>query len=191
MRAVLEARSPGIDAIAGTGERVPLPDASADLVTVSSAWHWLDPDRAVPELARLLRDDGRLALVWTSRRRHAWFAELDLESLGLREDMPGRSRERRHREVHLPENSPFTGIEVASFAASRPMSKPDLVAMLGTYSQVINAEPDVRRRVMDAAREAVEVRFPAVDIVEVPVATHVWRAERTPRQRGSVAVPPG
>lgn len=46
MRAVLAARSPGVRALAGRGEAIPVPDASADGVFVSSAWHWLDPARA-------------------------------------------------------------------------------------------------------------------------------------------------
>src|ERR1700690_3472885 len=66
MRAVLEARSPGVRALAGKGEAIPLPDASADGVFVSSAWHWMDPDLAVPEIGRVLRDGGRFGLIWTS-----------------------------------------------------------------------------------------------------------------------------
>ena len=79
MRAVLQARSPGVRVMAGTGEAIPLPDASADGVFVSSAWHWMDPDRAVPEIARVLRDGGRFGVIWTSRDRGSgWLREFDL-----------------------------------------------------------------------------------------------------------------
>src|ERR1700677_1419168 len=60
MRAVLAAKSPDVRAVAGRGEAIPLSEASADGVFVSSAWHWLDPDLAVPEIARVLRDGGRV-----------------------------------------------------------------------------------------------------------------------------------
>jgi SAM-dependent methyltransferase len=77
MRAVLAARSPGIRVLAGKGEAIPLPDASADAVFASSAWHWMDPDQAVPEVARILRDGGRFGVIWTSRdRRVDWVREL-------------------------------------------------------------------------------------------------------------------
>jgi len=49
MRAVLTARSPGVQVLAGRGEAIPLSDDSADAVLVSSAWHWMDPDAAASE----------------------------------------------------------------------------------------------------------------------------------------------
>ena len=69
MREVLARRSPEVDVREGWGEAMPLPDASADAVFVSTAWHWLDPARAVPEIARVLRPGGRLGVIWTSRNR--------------------------------------------------------------------------------------------------------------------------
>jgi SAM-dependent methyltransferase len=82
MRSVLQARSCDVEVLAGRGEAIPLPDASADAVFVSSAWHWMDPDRAVPEITRVLRDGGRFGVIWTGRNPHIewlhadeWFAE--------------------------------------------------------------------------------------------------------------------
>jgi SAM-dependent methyltransferase len=45
----------------GTAEATGLPGASADIVTASQAMHWFDPDRALPEIARVLRPGGVLA----------------------------------------------------------------------------------------------------------------------------------
>jgi SAM-dependent methyltransferase len=44
-----------------TAEDTGLPAGSADIVTASQAMHWFDPDRALPEIARLLRPGGVLA----------------------------------------------------------------------------------------------------------------------------------
>jgi SAM-dependent methyltransferase len=47
--------------VAATAEDTGLPDGCADVVTASQAMHWFDPDRALPEIARLLRPGGVLA----------------------------------------------------------------------------------------------------------------------------------
>src|SRR5258708_6033299 len=52
MRAVLAARCPEAEVLAGRGDDIPLQAASVDAVVISSAWHWLDPDLAVPEITR-------------------------------------------------------------------------------------------------------------------------------------------
>ena len=77
MRLVLQSRSAGVEILAGRGESIPLPDASADAVFVSSAWHWMDPRLAVPEIGRVLRDDGRFGVIWTGRQRDIWWLHAD------------------------------------------------------------------------------------------------------------------
>ena len=54
-------------AISRPSESIPLPDASVDAVVISAAWHWLDPERAVPEITRGLRLGGTLGVICISR----------------------------------------------------------------------------------------------------------------------------
>lgn len=69
MLAELLATSPGIPAVRGSGNALPVRDASVDLITYAQAFHWIDPARAVPEVLRVLRPDGVLALWWNRTDR--------------------------------------------------------------------------------------------------------------------------
>src|SRR4029079_15281271 len=52
-----------------TAEQLAFRDASLDAITVAEAFHWFDHDRAIAELARVLRRGGRVVLVWKARDR--------------------------------------------------------------------------------------------------------------------------
>jgi SAM-dependent methyltransferase len=182
MRAVLAARSPGVRAVAGRGEAIPVPDASADGVFVSSAWHWLDLDTAVPEIGRVLRDGGRLGVISTGRDRRAdWVAELD-RLRGPRPAGDAGARSRRHQGAALPEGAPFENIASASFTFVRTMTVDDAVDWMGTFSRVITAEETDRAAGLSRVREVLLPLAGADGIVEIPMRANCWRADRVPRR---------
>jgi SAM-dependent methyltransferase len=65
----LAASSPGVQAVQGSGHALPLADDCADLITYAQAWHWMDPELALPEVRRVLRPGGVLALWWNQTDR--------------------------------------------------------------------------------------------------------------------------
>lgn len=62
----LLSQSPGVTAVLGSANTLPLRDASVDFVTFGQAWHWVEPDRAVPEVLRVLKPGGALACFWNN-----------------------------------------------------------------------------------------------------------------------------
>src|SRR6201986_3186482 len=77
MRAELSRVLPDTPVLEGSAEHIPLPDGSVDAVLAAQAWHWVTPERAAPEVARVLRPGGTLGLVWNERDEEVpWVAEL-------------------------------------------------------------------------------------------------------------------
>jgi SAM-dependent methyltransferase len=64
MRAMLARVVPGVTALEGSAEHIPLGDASVDGVFAAQAFHWFDKTLALPEVARVLRSGGIFAIVW-------------------------------------------------------------------------------------------------------------------------------
>lgn len=53
--------------IDGTAENTTLPESSVDLVTAGQSFHWFNPDKAAGEFRRILRNRGKVALIWNDR----------------------------------------------------------------------------------------------------------------------------
>jgi ubiquinone/menaquinone biosynthesis C-methylase UbiE len=64
MLAVLAARLPEVQALAGSAERIPLPDRSVDVIVAGQAFHWFTRPDADREFARVLRPGGVVGLIW-------------------------------------------------------------------------------------------------------------------------------
>ncbi|HZM58099.1 MAG TPA: class I SAM-dependent methyltransferase [Acidimicrobiales bacterium] len=67
MRGVFGRATPGIPMVAGTAESIPVAGGAMDAVVVAQAFHWFDAPTALSEIARVLRVDGGVALVWNER----------------------------------------------------------------------------------------------------------------------------
>jgi SAM-dependent methyltransferase len=67
MREVFRQAVPGVAVSGGTAEMVPVASGTMDAVVVAQAFHWFDPPRALPEIVRVLRRRGWLALIWNER----------------------------------------------------------------------------------------------------------------------------
>ena len=193
MRVVLAQRSPRVHVLAGWGEAMPLPDASADAVFVSTAWHWLDHARAVPEIARVLRPGGRLGVIWTSRdRSDDWVADLDLLRLpGIsgpdsdpdrpRTAQQVRARLDREHSVALPDGAEFENATSATFRFIRTFTVDDVVEWLATNSRFITASAADRAAGLTRCRAALLARTGGAEVVQMPMRSWCWRADRLKR----------
>lgn len=169
MRAMLERVLPHVESLRGSAEAIPLPDASVDAVTVAQAFHWFDLDRALPEIHRVLRPGGRLALVWNMR---------DLDDPVQRgvEDLlaPLRGRLTAQREgkwrAPLAASPLFGEPETAEFRYEQQFTGDDLVDRVASTSFVAAMADDKRRPLLDQVRALAAGRpepFPFPYLTEV------------------------
>jgi ubiquinone/menaquinone biosynthesis C-methylase UbiE len=188
MLSVLAESCPGVEAREGTAERVPLPDASVDAVVVASAWHWMDPDSAIPEIARVLRPGGKLVIVWNRRDRSVpWIADLE----GARMRVTGGDDYVEQRIRHylddpwLPATALIDRVEIEDLGWNASMTREEVARMLTTYGAYISAPEDRKREMLKQLIEHVngdERITPSEDgddaLVDVPMVCHMWRATR-------------
>ncbi len=177
MRAVLAARCPEAEVLAGRGEDIPLPGASVDAVVIASAWHWLDPGRAVPEITRVLRAGGTLGILWSSRDdRVPWVAEFNALARGGRGAERPRADGRRSRTVEFPPGAPLSPPQTRTVEFTVPMTADDLLGLLGTYSAVITLGPEQRAELARRARDFLD-RQPW-DRIDLPMVCRCFRSTR-------------
>jgi SAM-dependent methyltransferase len=169
MRAELERALPDVRALRGAAESIPLADDSVDCVAVGQAFHWFRHDEALPELHRVLRPGGGLALLWNSRDQDMPVQQeiSDLISPFVPPDRPGPERWPR-----LVERSAlFTQPEEAHFPWVQQLDADGLAARIGSISFVAAAPPDARAE-LDARLRTVAARLGGV--LDFPYVTDVY-----------------
>ncbi len=144
MRAQLEEAVPGVVVVSGNAESIPLEDASIDVVTCAQAFHWFDHAVALPEIARVLRPGGRLALVWNTRDdRDAWVAELSEiignESIGAN-DVEGPIRR----------SALFDAVEKAEFRFEQALDRETLLDLVLSRSYCAKLPQEDREPILEA-----------------------------------------
>ncbi|SDS31888.1 class I SAM-dependent methyltransferase [Actinopolymorpha singaporensis] len=158
---------PDVPVMEGTGESIPLPDSSVDSLVCAQAWHWVDPELAVPEVARVLRPGGRLGLVWNLRDVSVpWVAELD----GILRDYAAAPTEDRQVEQV---GTPFGPVERRDFRWSHPMTPRDVMDMVASRSYVITLDAASREELLLRVRKLLDTERPTA----MPYSTECYRAE--------------
>jgi SAM-dependent methyltransferase len=134
----------GIEALAGTAEAIPLPAAAADAVVVGQAFQWFDARAALPEIQRILRPGGKLAILRNSR---------DLRDPVQREfeDVLGRHRSHASLEADLDVESAlhasglFELYEVRSFHFEHAIAADDILALAASETSIALLDAKARR----------------------------------------------
>ncbi len=188
MRAVLADAVPEARALAGRGEDIPLPDASADAVLASSSWHWMDPAQTLQEVGRVLVTGGVLGIVWSGPDPDGAFitqarALLSSESTtvggsglaGMIDNPNGIDQTLR-----ITPGQPFDEPESHAIYWDVPFNADELIGLLGTFSWVVLLDDASRDHLFDTARRLLRDALGVEGDVTVDVGfrADLWRARR-------------
>jgi SAM-dependent methyltransferase len=181
MRQQLSQVLPGVPALDGSAEHIPLPDGAVDAVLVAQAWHWVDPERAAPEVARVLAPGGTLGLVWNERDEEvSWTAELGhiVEEQGRKLEADLMRAENNSTDPRV--GPPFGPLELHQVRWVHDTSVPEVVDMIASRSYVILLPPDQREALLARVRELLttDPALAGQARIPLPYVTWCWRTTR-------------
>lgn len=172
MLAVLQATLPDVRTSVATAERIPAPDMTYDVVVAGQAFHWFDPAVAVPEIARVLKPGGTVALAWNQRDESIpWVRRLG--------GLIGKRIESIDPTEQLEESGNFVAVESATFTFWQRIDQHSIVDLVLSRSNLAGLS--------DAEREAKRTEVLAfyddygrgMDGMQLPYRCHCFRATVT------------
>jgi SAM-dependent methyltransferase len=201
MRSVLTEEVPGIRAVMGRGEHMPLPDSCADAVLASSSWHWMDPVPTLHEVGRILVPGGMLGALWSGPDPEGPFlvqaqallagrSQVGTEAAGSDPDVDLGDGEfaglimgdalRPMSSLEIPYGVPFDQPEHEVFTWDVALNADDLIGLLGTFSWIITMPEETRQHVIAEARRLLRESLGVEGDVTVDVAfrSDAWRSRR-------------
>jgi ubiquinone/menaquinone biosynthesis C-methylase UbiE len=174
MLAVLRERLPDVRTSVSTAEEIPAPDASYDVVMVAQAFHWFDHDRALPEIARVLKPGGRLAVLWNLRdERIPWVRRLGA-ILG--------NQERLASAEVLEDAAGFGAIEHQVFRHWQVVDRTSIQELALSRSNVATLDEASRAAKLAEVLAFYDDYGRGMDGMQLPYNANCYRATVAPRQ---------
>ena len=161
MLAQLRVVLPEVEALQGGAEAIPLAADSVDAIAVGQAFHWFRPEEAVPELHRVLRPGGGIALIWNSRDEKRPL-QREISDLIKPFVPPGRPRV-SHSVPALAATGLFTEPVERRFPLVQRLDADALVGRMASVSFVAAASHERRAELERRLREVVAASGGEVD----------------------------
>jgi SAM-dependent methyltransferase len=171
---------PGVPILDGTAERIPLGDGSVEAVVVGQAFHWFDAERALPEIARILRPEGGLALIWNNRdERVPWVARFGAIIHAVEHDEAPSARATAWKD-RFEGSARFGPLQEARFDSVQRLTAEGLVERALSVSYVARLPSDGRAGVAEEVRALLASDPALVGRPEIPLpyVTELYCAQR-------------
>ncbi|MEV0798090.1 class I SAM-dependent methyltransferase [Kribbella sp. NPDC050281] len=165
-------RRPGIDTMVGAAESIPLAHGSVDAVVVGQAFHWFDHARALPEIARVLRPNGVLGLLWNDADRVVpWVRRFDRAIRG--DDFGGDQFDPM---PILLQSDLFALVETARFRHWQDLDRTGLRQLTLSHSRIAVLTESRRDAVLDQVDAIYDNTARPPEPLRMPYFTDCYRA---------------
>jgi SAM-dependent methyltransferase len=162
---------PHASLVCSRAERIPLRSRSVDVVVVAQAFHWFDIEKALPEIARVLRPNGHLALVWNlGDERVPW-----VRRLGVATGSPEQAQDNDPTNVLLKSNL-FGFVQTQTFRFWQPIDRAKLHDLVLSKSYVAVRDESDRREVLARVDALYDEFGRGADGMLMPYLTHCYKA---------------
>ncbi|MGY0387912.1 class I SAM-dependent methyltransferase [Nocardioides sp. WG-D5] len=171
---ILSEKLPDVRATSGTAEQIPTGDGLYDVVVVGQAFHWFDHAKALAEVGRVLRTDGRLAVIQNERdERIPWVRKLGR--------LIGKQDGGFDPTKILDDSGLFSAVESHTFRHWQVVDRHTIQDLVLSRSNIAvlrrEAQDDKRREVLafydDYGR--------GMDGMQLPYNCRAWRTQVLPR----------
>lgn len=167
----------------GTAEKIPLSDASTDVITVAQAFHWFDGAKALPEIHRVLKPGGMLILVWNVRDEgFDWIRKMTSLMKPFEGNAP-RYLSMKWREA-FDRSDLFTPFELTTFKNPTTGTIETMLDRVASVSFVAALDSESRASLLGQMRELYTTQMgvdgvPAGQMV-MPYETNIFICRRNP-----------
>ena len=183
MREQLVAVLPDVVALDGTAEDIPAEDAAFDVLTAAQAVHWFDLPVALPEMARVLRPGGSLAVVFNVMDETVDWVRAYHRAIDTGRGLPFR----RYVETDFGDaisevgGGRFTDLQRYECRWTLPYDTEMLVDRAASVSVVASLEPEEKQGVLDDVRRlaATHPDLAGRPVIGFPYTTRVLRWTRS------------
>lgn len=170
MLEVLRARVPDALAILAAAESLPVADRSQDIVVAAQCFHWFDHPKALPEIARVLKPGGVLAVVWNHRDdRVPWVRRLG-DLIGTHDQLADPSDDLAASGLFEPPTS-------ASFPNRQDIDRDIMVDLVLSRSNVSTLDEAAKEAVLSEVRAFYDEAGEGLGGKQLPYVTNCFRSQ--------------
>ncbi len=165
----------------GSGEETGIETGAADWAVMASSFHWTDPNRSLPEIARILKPGGHFTAIWNPRNIEASEFHMRIERK-IYEIAPNISRvssgSKKHTQDWAQVLTSTAHFQDVLFMECDHIEKWLPSRYLGAWESVNDIQAQAGPEKWQAILSMIKEEIAELDFVETPYKMRAWTARK-------------